>query len=90
MVGATRGFITRPLAGRAVLNGVIASAIAILLLVGFISTSEKYIPYLKALHNTKDMILIFSGILFLGICITVFSTYRSAIKYLKMKLDELY
>ncbi len=90
MVGATRGFITRPLAGRAVVNGIIASAFAILLLVGFISTSEKYIPYLKVLHSTKDMILIFAGILILGICITVLSTYRSAIKYLKMKLDELY
>lgn len=90
MVGATRGFITRPLAGRAVVNGIIASAIAILLLVGFISASEKYIPYLEVLHSTKDMILIFAGILILGICITVLSTYRSAIKYLKMKLDELY
>lgn len=90
MVGATRGFITRPLAGRAVLNGIIASAFAILLLVGFISASENYIPYLKVLHSTKDMILIFAGILILGICITVLSTYRSAIKYLKMKLDELY
>jgi cell division transport system permease protein len=90
MVGATRGFITRPLAGRAVVNGIIASAFAILLLVGFISASEKYIPYLKVLHSTKDMMLIFAGILILGICITVLSTYRSAIKYLKMKLDELY
>ncbi len=90
MVGATRGFITRPLAGRAVVNGIIASAFAILLLVGFISASENYIPYLKVLHSTKDMILIFAGILILGICITVLSTYRSAIKYLKMKLDELY
>ncbi|MDP4283368.1 MAG: permease-like cell division protein FtsX [Bacteroidota bacterium] len=90
MVGATRGFITRPLDGRAVVNGIIASAIAIGLMVGFITISEKFIPYLKLLHDTKNMFLIFGGITILGIFITVLSTHRSALKYLKMKLDELY
>lgn len=90
MVGATRGFITKPLAGRAVVNGVIASAIAIGLMWGFIYLAEKFIPYMKTLHDTNNMILIFSGIIILGIAITVLSTYRSALKYLKMKLDELY
>ena len=90
MVGATRGFITKPLAGRAIINGIIASAIAIGLMVGFIYLAEKFIPYMKTLHDTNNMILIFSGIFILGIAITVLSTYRSALKYLKMKLDELY
>lgn len=90
MVGATRGFITRPLAGRAIINGIVASAIAIGLMIGFIAISEKFIPYLKALHDTSNMLLIFAGIIILGICITVLSTYRSALKYLKMRLDDLY
>lgn len=90
MVGATRWFITRPLDGRAVLNGVIASAIAIALMIGFITVSEKFVPYLKLLHDTYNMILLFAGMLILGICITVISTHRSALKYLKMKLDDLY
>lgn len=90
MVGATRWFITRPLDGRAVVNGIIASAIAIALMLGFITLSEKFIPYLKVLHDTSNMLLIFGGITILGIFITVLSTHRSALKYLKMKLDELY
>lgn len=90
MVGATRGFIIRPLDGRAILNGIIASAIAIALMITFITLSEKFIPYLKALHDTTNMLIIFSGIIILGICITLLSTHRSALKYLKMKLDELY
>lgn len=90
MVGATRGFITRPLDGRALINGIIASAIAIGLLSGFIIVAEKYIPALKLLHSTRNMLLLFGGILVLGILITLMSTHRSAIKYLKMKLDELY
>ncbi len=90
MVGATRWFITRPLDGRAIVNGIIASAIAIALMLGFITLSEKFIPYLKVLHDTTNMFLIFAGITILGICITLLSTHRSALKYLKMKLDDLY
>jgi cell division transport system permease protein len=90
MVGATRGFIARPLDGRAVVNGLIASGIAIGLMIGFIGLSEKFIPYLKVLHDTKNLLLIFSGIIILGLFITLFSTHRSVIKYLKMKLDDLY
>jgi cell division transport system permease protein len=90
MVGATRWFITRPLDGRAIINGIIASAIAIALLVGFIGLAEKFVPYLKLLHDTTNMLFIFAGIIILGICITLLSTHRSALKYLRMKLDELY
>ncbi len=90
MVGATRWFITRPLDGRAIINGIIASAIAIGLMIGFITLSEKFIPYLRVLHDTTNMFLIFAGITILGIFITLLSTHRSALKYLRMKLDELY
>jgi cell division transport system permease protein len=90
MVGATRWFISKPLDGRAVVNGLIASGIAIGLMIGFIELSEKFVPYLPVLHDTKNMILIFAGIFILGIFITLFSTHRSVVKYLKMKLDDLY
>lgn len=90
MVGATRGFIAKPLDGRAIVNGLIASGIAIGLMVGFIGLSEKFIPYLRVLHDTKNMFLIFAGIIILGLFITLFSTHRSVLKYLKMKLDDLY
>lgn len=90
MVGATRGFITRPLNGRALINGLIASVIAIALLSGCIYLAEKFIPALEVLHDNRSIALIFAGIVAMGILITVLSTHRSAIKYLKMKLDELY
>ncbi len=90
MVGATRGFITKPLTTRAVVNGIISSIVAIGLLLGFIYMAEKFVPYLKSLHDTMNLVYIFSGIIILGILISLFSTYRSARKYLKMKLDDLY
>ncbi len=90
MVGATRGFIARPLDGRAIVNGLIASGIAIALMAVFISLSERYIPELRVIHDSKNMLLLFSGIIVLGLFITLFSTHRAVLKYLKMKLDELY
>ncbi len=90
MVGATRWFIAKPLDGRAIINGLVASGIAIGLMIGFIALSEKYVPYLRGIHDSKNLLLIFGSILILGLFITLFSTHRSVLKYLKMKLDELY
>jgi cell division transport system permease protein len=45
---------------------------------------------LKALRDTQTLILLCLVILAIGISITLVSTHRSIIKYLKMKLDDLY
>lgn len=90
MVGATRWFIAKPLDIRALINGLIAAGIAIVLMIGFIAVAEKFIPYFKILHDNSNMLLLFGGIIVLGLFITLFSTHRSVLKYLKMKLDDLY
>jgi cell division transport system permease protein len=90
MVGATRWFIAKPLDMRALVNGLIASLAAIVLLIGFIAVAEKFVPYFKILHDNSNMILLFAGMIILGLFITLFSTHRSVLKYLKMKLDDLY
>jgi cell division transport system permease protein len=90
MVGATRWFIAKPLDMRALVNGLIASLAAIVLLIGFIAIAEKFVPYFKILHDNSNMILLFAGMILLGLFITLFSTHRSVLKYLKMKLDDLY
>jgi cell division transport system permease protein len=90
MVGATRGFIARPLTMRAVLNGLIAALIAIFLIYGLMMLSEYFLPYLSDLRDNGKVIILFAFLIALGISITLFSTYRSVVKYLKMKLDELY
>ena len=90
MVGATRWFIAKPLDLRALINGLVASFIAIALLIGFIAVAVKFVPYFKILHDNSNMFLLFAGMIILGLFITLFSTHRSVLKYLKMKLDELY
>lgn len=90
MVGATRWFIAKPMDIRALINGLIAAGVAIILLITFIGVTEKFVPYLKVLHDNSNMFLLFIGIIILGLFITLFSTHRSVLKYLKMKLDDLY
>ena len=90
MVGATRGFIARPLNIRAVVNGLISSGIAIVLLFSIISWAESQFPQLKAIRDWKLTFILFGGLILLGVGISVYSTHRSVLKYLKMKLDDLY
>jgi cell division transport system permease protein len=90
MVGATRGFIARPINQRAVINGLIASGIAIVAIWGTVILIESFIPDFKLLHDNKGLMLLFLIIILLGITISLASTHRSVIKYLRMKLDDLY
>lgn len=90
MVGATRWFIARPMNVRAIINGAISGVIAAIAVILFLFVIEKFIPEMKAIHDNTSLVLLFSGLIILGVCITLFSTHRSVIKYLKMKLDDLY
>ncbi len=90
MVGATRGFIAKPMDLRAVINGLISSGIAIAILFALIQWMENLIPELKAIRDINLTIILFGGLILLGVGISVYSTHRSVIKYLKMKLDDLY
>lgn len=90
MVGATRGFIAGPLDRRAVLNGFIAAIIAIIAIYASIMLIEAFIPAFRILRDNRGLLILFCTLIIVGIAITVFSTHRSVIKYLKMKLDDLY
>jgi cell division transport system permease protein len=90
MVGATRWFIAKPLNIRAIINGAISAVIASILVYLMITSAQNYWPDLAILRDNKMLALLFLILLVLGISITLFSTYRSVLKYLRMKLDELY
>jgi len=90
MVGATRNFIAWPMDLRAVVNGLISAAIAIAILFSLMQWSESQFPQLKAIHNTTFTVILFGGMIVVGVGISLFSTHRSVIKYLRMKLDDLY
>lgn len=90
MVGATRGFIAKPMDVRAIINGAISAAIAITGVYAIVKAAERMLPELKAIQNNTWLVLLFIGMLILGILITLVSTHTSVIKYLRKKLDDLY
>lgn len=90
MVGATRDFIAKPLIKRAVINGLISAAAAILVLWIAMFVIEAFMPDFKTIRDNTGLIMLYLFIIILGIAITVASTYRSVIKYLRMRLDDLY
>jgi cell division transport system permease protein len=90
MVGATRWFIAWPMNKKAIVNGAVSGMIASVAVFAFVLLAEGILPELKAIRDTGGLLLLFIVLILLGIGITLFSTHRSVIKYLKMKLDELY
>ena len=90
MVGATRKFITRPFDNKAIVNGLISGIIAVSGLWLVITFAEGQLPSLKALHEPVLLSILMTGMLILGILISLVSTHRSVVKYLKLHVDDLY
>ncbi len=90
MVGATRWFIIKPLDLRAILNGAISGGVAIVGVLFIMRAAKKMLPELAAIQDNQQLVLLFAGMMALGILITLISTHTSVLKYLKKKLDDLY
>jgi cell division transport system permease protein len=90
MVGATRWFIAKPLDMRAILNGAISGLIATGVVYALLLIAENFYDGFKELHDSRMLIMLSFVLIILGISITLFSTHRSVLKYLRMKLDDLY
>jgi cell division transport system permease protein len=90
MVGATRWFIAKPFNIRSVINGIISAVIAIIGVLLLKAFAESLLPELKTLASIKWMFILCSSILALGIVISLTSTHRSVIKYLRTQIDDLY
>ncbi len=90
LVGATYGFISGPFVRKGVLQGFIAALLAILLLAGVIYFASKDIPEIVDLHNVDIFVILFLGVILLGMLITWLSSYFAVRKYIKIKTDKLY
>lgn len=91
MVGATRWFIAQPFDKKAIINGLTSAVLAIVAILAIIYSLETWwLPELKAIKDNVLLSLLFFFLIIIGIGITLFSTHRSVMKYLKTKLDDLY
>jgi cell division transport system permease protein len=90
LVGATRGFIRRPIVWSGVAQGIYGAFIAIVLLTGVISLAQREVPELIELQDLQLFASIFGIVILLGIFISWLCTTFAVNKYLKLKTEELY
>jgi cell division transport system permease protein len=90
LVGATRSFVTAPFLKKSITNGLVASGVAIGLLLLLMNFAMRQIPELKALFEVQSIVLLFLGILLTGLFFSYLSTRFAVRKYLRMKIEELF
>lgn len=90
LVGATKNFIRRPFIGYGILHGFIAGLIAIILLLVTLYFAQKQVPELVILRNWFEFVLVFLGVIGIGILISALSTYFAVSKYLRLTTNDLY
>jgi cell division transport system permease protein len=90
LVGATEGFIRRPMLWRSILHGIISAFIALLMLMLLTYFALEEIPELAELQDPFMLITLVAFIFILGAMISWFSTWMAVRKYLRIRTDLLY
>ena len=90
LVGATRSFIRRPFTRNGIIDGFISAIVAIGLLMVVMYFLFQEIPELIQMVDLRMYVALIIAVLLLGILISLFCTWLSVRKYLRMKTDELY
>lgn len=90
LVGATKNFIRKPFILIAALHGLIASLIAIIILLGILYYAQKEIPEILILRNYTEFGFVLIGMVALGIFIAAMSTLFAVSRYLRLKTYDLY
>jgi len=90
LVGATRAFIRKPFLTKSVYHGLLASLIALLLLLGLLYLIEREFVTMFSFETTNLLIILGIVIIFIGVLINLVSTYFSVNRYLGISEDKLY
>jgi cell division transport system permease protein len=90
LVGATEGFIRRPMLYRSILHGVISAFIALLMLMLLTYFALEEIPELLELQDPFMLAALVTSIFIMGALISWFSTWLAVRKYLRIRTDLLY
>ena len=90
LVGATKSFIRRPFILSHLRLGIISSFLALTALNFLLWEVNKRFPELEIMQQTNELIIVFGGVLILGISITGVSTFFATQRYLNLKTDAVY
>jgi len=90
LVGATKGFIRRPILLTSILHGFVGAVLAIIMLAMLIYFSSKELAGVIGFQNIDLILLLFGIVILCGMIITFLSTYFAVNKYLNLQTDDLY
>ncbi len=90
LVGATSAFIRRPYVRTSLFLGALSALLSILLLVVLGQLMTGYFPQLMALLSGEHLLVVFSGMILMGLLVPGVSTALAIRKYLKLRTNELY
>jgi cell division transport system permease protein len=90
LVGATAGFIRRPFINDNILSGIIASILAILMLIGALYYLQNELSGFVQMLDTGLLVLVFLSVFVMGILLSLVATYFAVSKYLRMEADKMY
>ncbi len=90
LVGASWSFISQPYIRKGIQNGFWSALLAIAGLIGVFAWIQNQIPDMAQLRDLDSMLMVFVGIILLGVLISGLSTWFVVNKFLRMRIDDLY
>ena len=90
LVGATPGFIRKPYMIKTMINSLIASVIAIGLLVGVVAYVQVQFAMPDVLIQSTNLIIVAVAVVLLGLLLSVVSSWISVGRYLRMTSNDLH
>ena len=90
LFGATRWFIIKPFLGRSILNGFLSGLSAAILVAALLYYFNYALPELGLLSDLYTFALLFVGLILFGILISFLSTLTAVLRYLRLKVEDLY
>ena len=90
LVGATRRFIRKPFMAQALIQGLLSSLIAIVLLMGVLYLLQREFPGILMLISRQMFLLVMGGMIVTGILLCRISTYFVVNRVVKLKASAFY
>lgn len=90
LFGATRWFIIRPFLGRSLFNGFVSGVLASVMLAGLLFYFNYLLPDLGLQGDLVTFALLFGALIVFGILISFLSTLTAVLRYLRIKVEDLY
>lgn len=90
LVGATKGFISRPFVGQAFFQGFISGLVAVLALLGVLYLIRNEFNQLFMMFNYRLLMYVLGCVIVLGVLICIVSTLLVVRRMISLTNDELY